>query len=233
MTTEQKLREALQRARRFIEYARYVLEVEHLPMRQFPSQRDADKYLKMIDEALRHQPQQKLRLALEEIREVWAGSEVGVPIYAQEAYAIRLCKQMYQIAVGALSAEPQTSDEGTPTGTPLTDAEERWGGWSGDEFQCVDSSFARQLERALQAKERELAKLHAIPEDAAISADGTVYYNITRLAHWAEEYECAMKCLDEAKVPRGEQDGEHFPNYSLWGRITEFAAPSERERRKS
>ena len=39
---------------------------------------------------------------LEEIREVWAGAEVGVPHYAQEAYAINLCKQMYSLAVGSL-----------------------------------------------------------------------------------------------------------------------------------
>ena len=45
----------------------------------------------------------ELRDALAEIREVWAGSEVGEPVHAQEAYAIRLCKQQYQIAVDALS----------------------------------------------------------------------------------------------------------------------------------
>jgi hypothetical protein len=40
--------------------------------------------------------------ALKEIREVWAGAEVGVPHYAQEAYAINLCKQMYSIAVNSM-----------------------------------------------------------------------------------------------------------------------------------
>ena len=43
-----------------------------------------------------------LKQALEEIREVWAGAEVGEPVYCQEAYAIRLCKQQYQIACDAL-----------------------------------------------------------------------------------------------------------------------------------
>ena len=45
----------------------------------------------------------ELREALAEVREVWAGSEAGEPVHAQEAYAIRLCKQQYQIAVEALS----------------------------------------------------------------------------------------------------------------------------------
>lgn len=40
--------------------------------------------------------------ALREIREVWAGAECGDPVHAQEAYAIGLCKQMYDIAVEAL-----------------------------------------------------------------------------------------------------------------------------------
>lgn len=39
---------------------------------------------------------------LEEIREVWAGAECGVPHYAQEAYAINLCKQMYSLAVNSM-----------------------------------------------------------------------------------------------------------------------------------
>jgi hypothetical protein len=44
----------------------------------------------------------RLRNRLAEIREVWAGAEVGEPVYAQEAYAIRLCKQMYDLACDAL-----------------------------------------------------------------------------------------------------------------------------------
>jgi len=46
-----------------------------------------------------------LRRALEEIREIWAGSEIGEPVTAQEGYAIRLCKQMYKTAVEALWGE--------------------------------------------------------------------------------------------------------------------------------
>lgn len=45
------------------------------------------------------------RLALEAIREIWSGSECGEPVHAQEAYAIHLCKQMYQEAVDALRGE--------------------------------------------------------------------------------------------------------------------------------
>lgn len=40
---------------------------------------------------------------LGEIREVWAGAEVGQPVTAQEAYAIALCKQMYRLACEALN----------------------------------------------------------------------------------------------------------------------------------
>ena len=46
-----------------------------------------------------------LRERLSEIREVWAGSECGEPVHAQEAYAIRLCKQQYQIACDALNED--------------------------------------------------------------------------------------------------------------------------------
>lgn len=46
----------------------------------------------------------ELEAALAEIREIWAGAEVGEPVYVREAYAIRLCKQMYKLAVDALPA---------------------------------------------------------------------------------------------------------------------------------
>lgn len=45
------------------------------------------------------------RQALENIREIWVGSECGKPVHAQEAYAINLCKQMYREAVDALRLE--------------------------------------------------------------------------------------------------------------------------------
>lgn len=48
--------------------------------------------------------------ALAEIREVWAGAECGEPVHAQEAYAIHLCKQMYQIACDALAGKVPTLD---------------------------------------------------------------------------------------------------------------------------
>lgn len=51
-----RLREALKKARTFIEYARYVLEPGAPPMRQFPSQDDADKEMARIDAALSSTP---------------------------------------------------------------------------------------------------------------------------------------------------------------------------------
>ncbi len=57
------------------------------------------------------------RMALEHIREVWAGSECGVPVHAQEAYAINLCKEMYQEAVDALAGRtPVPVANGQPVG---------------------------------------------------------------------------------------------------------------------
>ncbi len=44
----------------------------------------------------------RLRAALEEIREVWAGSDGLIPETCPEGYLQRLLKQCYQIAVGAL-----------------------------------------------------------------------------------------------------------------------------------
>ena len=50
---------------------------------------------------------EKLKIAeeaLETIREIWAGSECGEPVHAQEAYAIMLCKAQYQAACDAIKA---------------------------------------------------------------------------------------------------------------------------------
>ena len=41
---------------------------------------------------------ERLRRALHEIAEEWAGAECGEPVYAQEAYAIGLAKRMYALA---------------------------------------------------------------------------------------------------------------------------------------
>lgn len=51
--------------------------------------------------ALREQ-NERLRKALHEIAEEWAGAECGEPVYAQEAYAIGLAKRMYTLAAAAL-----------------------------------------------------------------------------------------------------------------------------------
>jgi hypothetical protein len=45
---------------------------------------------------------ERLRRALHEIAEEWAGAECGEPVYAQEAYAIGLAKRMYGLAAQAL-----------------------------------------------------------------------------------------------------------------------------------
>lgn len=45
---------------------------------------------------------ERLRRALHEIAEEWAGAECGEPVHAQEAYAIGLAKRMYALAVDAL-----------------------------------------------------------------------------------------------------------------------------------
>jgi hypothetical protein len=45
---------------------------------------------------------ERLRRALHEIAEEWAGAECGEPVHAQEAYAIGLAKRMYALAVEGL-----------------------------------------------------------------------------------------------------------------------------------
>lgn len=44
----------------------------------------------------------RLRRALRDIAEEWAGAECGEPVHAQEAYAIGLAKRMYALAASAL-----------------------------------------------------------------------------------------------------------------------------------
>ena len=51
----------------------------------------------------------ELEALLHEIAEEWAGSECGEPMTAQEAYAVRVAKRMYAIAVRALV--PNTTRE--------------------------------------------------------------------------------------------------------------------------
>lgn len=45
---------------------------------------------------------ERLDMSLRQIIEEWAGSECGHPVYAQEAYAIRIAKRMAGIAGAAL-----------------------------------------------------------------------------------------------------------------------------------
>ena len=51
----------------------------------------------------------RLRRALHEICEEWAGAECGTPVHAQEAYAIALAQRMYRIAADALKTPPAQS----------------------------------------------------------------------------------------------------------------------------
>ena len=44
----------------------------------------------------------RLRCALHDVAEEWAGAECGEPVHAQEAYAIGLAKRMYSLAVEGL-----------------------------------------------------------------------------------------------------------------------------------
>ncbi len=53
-----RLVEALESAKKFITYARYELSTQTSPMRQFPSQGDADEILKRMDELLREAKEQ-------------------------------------------------------------------------------------------------------------------------------------------------------------------------------
>jgi hypothetical protein len=46
---------------------------------------------------------ERMRRALHEIAEEWAGAECGEPVHAQEAYAIGLAKRMYALAVEGLT----------------------------------------------------------------------------------------------------------------------------------
>lgn len=50
----------------------------------------------------------RLRRALHEIAEEWAGAECGEPVYAQEAYAINLARSMYSLAANALNGTKDT-----------------------------------------------------------------------------------------------------------------------------
>ncbi len=46
---------------------------------------------------------ERMRRALHEIAEEWAGAECGEPVHAQEAYAIGLARRMYALAVEGLT----------------------------------------------------------------------------------------------------------------------------------
>jgi len=52
------------------------------------------------------QETERLRRALHEIAEEWAGAECGEPVTAQEAYAIGLAHRMYRLAADALKETP-------------------------------------------------------------------------------------------------------------------------------
>jgi hypothetical protein len=54
---------------------------------------------------------ERLRSALHEIAEEWAGAECGEPVHAQEAYAIGLARRMYSLAAAALTPAEVKHDD--------------------------------------------------------------------------------------------------------------------------
>lgn len=67
------------------------------------------------------------------------------------------------------------------------------------------------------------ANLHlfakAVPDGAAVTPTGGVYFNIAEMEHKAEEAECVAMCLDERGAPKADADGKEF---SLWGRVMQY-----------
>ena len=57
---------------------------------------------------------ERLRRALHEIAEEWAGAECGEPVYSQEAYAIGLAKRMYALSVEGLTPNARLSGRQRP-----------------------------------------------------------------------------------------------------------------------
>lgn len=55
---------------------------------------------------------ERLRRALREIAEEWAGAECGEPVHAQEAYAIGLAKRMYSLAAEGLTHNAKLTGQG-------------------------------------------------------------------------------------------------------------------------
>lgn len=49
---------------------------------------------------------ERLRRSLHEVAEEWAGAECGLPVTAQEGYAIQLAQRMWKLASDALAKEP-------------------------------------------------------------------------------------------------------------------------------
>jgi hypothetical protein len=57
---------------------------------------------------------ERMRRALHEIAEEWAGAECGEPVHAQEAYAIGLARRMYALAVEGLTPNDSISGHQRP-----------------------------------------------------------------------------------------------------------------------
>jgi hypothetical protein len=67
------------------------------------SAESSDTMGNLLDEAA--DELERLRLALHEVCEEWAGSECGEPMYVQEAYAINVSKRMWKLAAEALGEQ--------------------------------------------------------------------------------------------------------------------------------
>ena len=139
--------------------------------------------------------EQKLREALQDADSVLQMADRSTA-WKQERDRCR------QRIAGALS-EPQTSDEGTPTETPLTDAEvERLYGPLSDTFGTSlagrFAEFTSRLERTLHAKERELAEAKTeLKEHLSSSVDYKLVDGIRQLAQAAISWQGNFKALDD------------------------------------
>lgn len=128
----------------------------------------------------------RLEMALEHIREIWAGSECGTPVYAQEAYAINLCKEMYQEAVDALAGRPRKiEDQIHPALKAAAEILERFANSKADrpkieEWQACYAKLMLDANNALRNKteseQRILARLQAEPTKEEIEAVATVLW---------------------------------------------------------
>ena len=72
-------------------------------VRIFSDSRGSGRNGSMMDPTPLAEELERMRRALHDIAEEWAGAECGEPAHAQEAYAIGLAKRMYALAIEGLN----------------------------------------------------------------------------------------------------------------------------------